>query len=65
VSISSELSKEHRPVELNLDVGRRSRPQASGCLLDNLLGRNQVNNGIVCLVEILLGPPMVGQLLAL
>jgi hypothetical protein len=59
-SVSLELGREHRLAGLNLDVGHRSRPQASGCLLDDLLDRNQVEHGISCLVEILLGPIMVG-----
>jgi hypothetical protein len=64
-SVSSKPGKEYRPAGPDLNVGYRSEPQASSRLLDDLLGRNQVNDSIGCLVKILLGPIMVDQLLAL
>jgi hypothetical protein len=57
--MSLELGKEHWPVGLNLDVGHRSGSQEPGGLLHDPLGRDQVDDGVGYLVEVLLGPIMV------
>jgi hypothetical protein len=56
---SLEPGKERRLVGLDLDTGCRSRPKEPCGLLHNPLCRDQVDEGIGCLIKILLGPVMV------
>jgi hypothetical protein len=63
--MSLELGKECWPVGLNLDVGHCSGSQVPGGLLHDPLGRDQVDNDVGRLVEVLPGPVVVSQLLAL
>jgi hypothetical protein len=62
---SLEPGKERRPVGLNLDVGCHSGSQVPGGLLHDPLGGDQIDDSVGCLVEILPGPVVVSQLLAL
>jgi hypothetical protein len=62
---SLNLGKERQLVGLNFDVGHPSGPQAPGRLLHDPLNGDQVDDGVGRLVEVLLGPIMVSQLLAL